>query len=149
MKTSPNISAAGIVNGVFRRIVAEKLLISAQAPLGLAGQLVRQHDDAGASGLGKLRGHFLRDGQRPRVVQFGGKFNGLHGRSVSFYTRRINPRALTENGAVMAKAGTNSHAQAAARARGFQSNLPECGKEAGELRLSVGIGFITLDTCRR
>lgn len=41
MKTSPNMSAHGVVNGILRRIVAEKLLIGSRTPLGVIGTLVR------------------------------------------------------------------------------------------------------------
>ena len=65
MKTSPNISTAGIANCILRRVIAEKLLISPQPPLCIACQFIGKHKDAGLAGMGNLRGNLLRNRSIP------------------------------------------------------------------------------------
>ena len=94
MKTSSNISATGVVDGVFLRVVAEELLVSSRAPVGVAGVLIGQDNDARSTRPRQLCRDLARNGKDDRAAQLDGKFNGAHGRNVWRYGRRGNSFVL-------------------------------------------------------
>lgn len=68
MKRSPNTLLVGVVDGVFRRVVAQELLVGSALPLGVLSLIAGQDDDvcdprlgstaATSSGIGTTRSPF-------------------------------------------------------------------------------------------
>jgi len=71
-------SAASLVDGVFLRIIAEKLGVGTGSPVIGVGVLGRENDDACGAGLGQLGGDLDRDGESGTAAQLGGEFNRFH-----------------------------------------------------------------------
>src|SRR5205809_196840 len=81
MKTSPNMSAAGIVERVVRRVVAEELRVCTRMPVSVVGVLAGENNDPRPARPGQLGGNGGGNRQNRSAAQLSGKFNGVHGRN--------------------------------------------------------------------
>ena len=64
------MSADGIVDRIFRGVVAQELLVRSRAPPGVFAVFLREHDDTGLASLGQERRRSTAVASRSRARSF-------------------------------------------------------------------------------